>query len=118
MGIRQGADVASRPVKRIVLSDEARTDVLEAFEFYEGRRRGLGVRFRDHVDIAMRRIATSPERYPIIYRGLRRRLVERFPYAVFYKVYSDLVFVIAIMHGRQNPEAWKLRALGSDPELR
>jgi toxin ParE1/3/4 len=102
----------------IVLSDDARTDALDAFDFYEARSRGLGERFRDHVDFAMRQIARDPERYPIVYRDLRRRLVERFPYAVFFKVYPDLVFVVGIMHGRQNPERWKLRARGSEPEPR
>jgi plasmid stabilization system protein ParE len=105
-------------MKSVLLSDEARADVLEAFEFYEGRREGLGVRFRDHVDFAMQRIATAPGRYPIVYRDLRRRLVERFPYAVFYKVYPDFVFVVAVMHGRQSPDIWKLRAEGSEPESR
>jgi hypothetical protein len=68
-------------VTRVVLSEEAEVDALTAFRFYEGRREGLGERFRDHVGIALGRIQASPELSPIIYRALRRRLVERFPYA-------------------------------------
>ena len=90
-------------------------DALGAFRFYEDRREGLGERFRDHLDIALGRIQTSPELTPIIYRDLRRKLVERFPYAILYRVYPGLVYVIAIMHATQNPVIWKRRASGSDP---
>lgn len=57
---------------RIVLSDEAQSDALEAFRFYEERREGLGERFRDHLDIAIVRIQETPELYPLVYRDLRR----------------------------------------------
>jgi hypothetical protein len=102
-------------VTRVVLREEARADALEAFAFYEGRRTGLGERFRKHVDFAMAKIAANPLRYPIVYRDLRCRLVERFPYAILYRVYPELVVVVAFMHGRQNPKVLQRRALGSDP---
>ena len=92
------------------LSDDARADVLEAFAFYEERRAGLGTRFREQLDHAILRITQDPARYPVVYRDLRRRLVERFPYAVYYREFPDVIFIVAVMHGRQNPERWKLRA--------
>jgi toxin ParE1/3/4 len=51
----------------------------------------------------------GPERYPFIHKDLRRRLVERFPYAILYRVYPEAVVVVAIMHGRQDPRVWKRR---------
>jgi toxin ParE1/3/4 len=60
-------------------------------------------RFRDHVGVALARIQTSPEVSPIVYRDLRRKLVERFPYAILYRLYPGLVYVVAIMHAKQNP---------------
>jgi toxin ParE1/3/4 len=97
-------------VTRVIFRDEARADALSAFAFYEDRRAGLGKRFRDHVDVAIGKLQRSPERYPTVYRDLRRRLVERFPYAVFYRVYDDVVVIVALMHGRQDPAIWKARA--------
>lgn len=99
----------------VVLLGEARADALEAFAFYEGRRSGLGERFREHVDFAVTKISASPLRYPIVYRDLRRRLVERFPYGILYRVYPELVVVVALLHGRQNPKVLERRVLGSDP---
>lgn len=97
-------------MKPAQLSDEARADALEAHAFYEGRRKGLGVRFRDHLDRAILRIREDPPRYPIVYRELRRKLVERFPYAVYYRVYDEFVYIVAVMHGRRNPQHWQRRA--------
>jgi toxin ParE1/3/4 len=102
-------------VIRIILADEARADALGAFAFYESRRPGLGERFREHVDSAISKIQRSPERYPVVYRDLRRRRVERFPYAVFYRVYPGVVVVVALMHGRQDPSVWKDRAHQNEP---
>jgi len=102
-------------VTRLVFSAEAESDALGAFRFYEDRREGLGERFRDHLGIALGRIQTSPELCPTIYRDLRRKLVERFPYAILYRVYPGLVYVVAIMHAKQNPAIWKRRGSSSEP---
>ncbi len=100
---------------RVIFGEEARADALGAYRFYEQRRVGLGDRFRSHLDLALSRIQRSPELYPLVHRGLRRRLVERFPYAVYYQIYPGMVFVVAVMHAKQNPRIWKARARSSEP---
>jgi plasmid stabilization system protein ParE len=102
-------------VNRLVLAKEAEGDALEAFHFYEARREGLGERFRDHLGDAFGRVQASPEAAPVIYRDLRRKLIERFPYAILYRAYPGLVFVVAIMHAKQNPAIWKRRAIRGEP---
>lgn len=62
MGRRVVRDVARPVVTRIILAEEARADVLEAFQFYESCRPGLGTRFRDHLNLAITRIQNNPER--------------------------------------------------------
>ena len=106
---------SKRVLTRVVFSAEAEADALGAFRFYEDRREGLGERFRDHVGVALDRIQTSPEVSPIIYRDLRRKVVERFPYAILYRLYPGLVYVVAIMHAKQDPAIWKRRASGGEP---
>jgi plasmid stabilization system protein ParE len=102
-------------VTRVIFREEALTDVLDAFAFYEERQPGLGERFRDHLDIAVAAIQSSPELYPVVYRDVRRRLVERFPYIVLYRLYPGIVVVVAVMHAKQNPARWKRRASSNDP---
>jgi plasmid stabilization system protein ParE len=61
------------------------------------------------IDDALSRIIRNPELYPVVYRTLRRAVVRRFPFAVFYEVTADEIQVVAIFHSRRDPETWKLR---------
>src|SRR4051812_21178535 len=109
MGAGSGRDDPRLTVSPVVFAEEARADALEAFSWYDERRKGLGLVFRAALDVAVARISREPESFPIQYRDLRRVLVERFPYAVFYRVYADTVLVVAVVHGRRHPRVWKSR---------
>jgi plasmid stabilization system protein ParE len=50
-----------------------------------------------------------PESYVIVYRDIRRAVIKRFPYAVYYRIVSSRVIVIAIFHSRRNPKSWQMR---------
>jgi toxin ParE1/3/4 len=102
-------------VIRVVLSPGAEADALEAFRFYEDRREGLGERFRDHLGLALTRVQNNPEEAPVVYRKLRRKLVQRFPYMVLYQLLPGILYVVAVMHAKQDPVTWKRRAIRSEP---
>jgi toxin ParE1/3/4 len=97
-------------VSRVILLPEAREDVLEAFGWYEKERRGLGKVFRAALNQAIRRIRTTPFAAQIVYRDLRRVIVQRFPYGVFYRVMPQAIVVVAVVHGHRAPTAWMRRA--------
>jgi plasmid stabilization system protein ParE len=37
---------------------------------------------------------------------VRRMIVSRFPYAVFYRVEADRIVVLAVLHTARDPESW------------
>jgi toxin ParE1/3/4 len=80
-----------------------------SFLLYEQQRPGLGKEFLDAVDAALREIVGHPLRQTVIFRDLRRLLLKRFPYAVFYRVYPSAIVFVACMHGRRDPLRWKGR---------
>jgi toxin ParE1/3/4 len=41
---------------------------------------------------------------------IRRALLKRFPYGVFYTEFPDRIQVIAIIHSRKHPARWPRRA--------
>jgi plasmid stabilization system protein ParE len=43
---------------------------------------------------------------------MRRALVRRFPYAIFYKIEAAEIVVYAIFHGARDPRAWRRRRDG------
>ena len=62
---------------------EASRHIAEALSWYEAQRQGLGWTFRDKLDNALKLLLEHPEAGPEVYRGLRRVLVDHFPYAVY-----------------------------------
>jgi plasmid stabilization system protein ParE len=56
------------------------------------------------------RQSRSPELYPIVYKSLRRALMRRFPYAVYYGLTPESIVIAACIHGRQHPRRWRRRA--------
>lgn len=77
---------------------------------YEAERVGLGEEFDDAVRNQLARIERWPRAYPTVYRHVRRALLRRFPYAIYFVlVPTDDAEVIAILHQRRHPEIWRGR---------
>lgn len=93
----------------LVLRPEVREELSEAYSWYESQKLGLGDEFLDCVDETLNRISQMPESYAVAHRDVRRALVRRFPYAVYYRIVSSRVIVIAIFQGRRDPQAWQTR---------
>ena len=83
---------------------EARADIFDAAQWYEDREPGLGVAFIAEIDAAFQRIELGPERYTSIHRQLRRVLVRRFPYAVYFGVDAADIVIFAVLHQRRAPK--------------
>jgi len=47
-------------------------------------------------------------------KEIRRMLIRRFPYGIFYVVKDDAVVVLAVLHGRRDPSIIAARST-SDP---
>ena len=88
---------------------EVRDELDNAYSWYESKQLGLGDEFIDCIDETLNRISLSPEAYPIIYRDVRRAIVRRFPFVIYYRIISSRVIVTAIFHGRRDPKSWQSR---------
>lgn len=87
---------------------EALEDLLESQRWYASREQGLGQTFAEAIGVAVERIAQEPATFPCVYGAVRRLVVRRFPYAVYFREVSDQILVLAI-HGRQDPRRWQDR---------
>jgi plasmid stabilization system protein ParE len=73
----------------IRFTPEADTELAEARHWYAHQREDLDLEFMDSIDDALSRVVRNPQLYPIVYRTLRRAVVRRFPFAVFYEVTAE-----------------------------
>ena len=94
---------------RLVVAREAAHDIEEAYNWYEGRRVGLGEDFLSAVDACIQAIGREPEMYAKTHEDYRRGLLRRFPYAVFYEHADDTVTVYCVFHTSRDPRKWRER---------
>lgn len=88
---------------------EAEYDIEDASVWYENQRQGLGQFFLNEVEKSLNMIAENPLLYPIIYRNTRRAVIQKFPFAIFYRIEEEEVIVFGVIHGSRNPNQWKVR---------
>ncbi len=93
----------------VVLGPDAARDVETVAAWYE-EKAGSGAQFVAKVQEVLDRIGPMPESHAVVYRDLRRARVPRFPYNLCYRVLGDRVEILAVVHNRRDPSAWKSRA--------
>jgi toxin ParE1/3/4 len=61
---------------------------------------------------AVARLQENPRAYPVVYpaKGVRRALLHRFQYGVFYRLSDEDGVIFARRHCAQHPRGWKRRA--------
>jgi plasmid stabilization system protein ParE len=94
----------------VVLRDEAQAEFDAAFDFYENQKPGLGVAFAARVQEVFDRIGANPQMHAVVFADVRKAVVARFPYCVFYRAEAARVQVIAVFHSSRDPSIWQGRA--------
>ena len=93
--------------RRTFVRPEAQINIRNAAVWYEQRETGLGQRFMGEIRQSLESISKTPLRFPIIENGVRRLLLRRFPYAIYFLWKNDAAIVIAVLHQHQAPETWE-----------
>ena len=94
---------------RAELTPEAESDIAEAFNYYQAQLSGLGAEFVATLERQLELLSENPLQYEVRYRGVRRAVMRRFPYAIFYLFEGESVVVLAVEHQARDPEHWKQR---------
>ena len=91
--------------------EEVFFDIKVAYDWYEKQRVGLGEDFLLSLEASYANIVRDPQIYQNIYKSVRRKLIGRFPYAVFFVLDEERkqIIVIAVMHTKRNPNNWTKR---------
>jgi hypothetical protein len=88
---------------------EAEQEFIEAVAYYEGCEAGLGLDFSREVYAGIQVAIEYRVMWPEIEEGVRRCLIQRFPYGVLYGINPDGIFILAVMHLHRAPGYWKHR---------
>lgn len=96
-------------IRRFIVGSRAEKDIQSAFEWYESQRAGLGDQFLAAVHEKLNLVRDRPEGNPVACRDVRRAVVSRFPYLIFYLVRRTRVTVLAVLHHARDPVRWPRR---------
>ncbi len=96
---------------RLIIRLEAEVDITDAAIWYQNQRSGLGEQFIAEVHAAMERAVANPRQFPRLRRKpeVRRVLVKRFPYRIFFVLRPDALVVFRVLHGARGDREWKKR---------
>jgi plasmid stabilization system protein ParE len=93
----------------VVARPEVVGDIQEAYSWYETERVGLGEELLSELRQVLDRMAEHPTMYEEIKSGIRRAVLNRFPYLVIYRVMADTIEIISVIHGSRHDRHWKKR---------
>lgn len=83
---------------------EVEEDVMAGYVWYEDKALGLGEEFLRMFYAQARGIPNNPLMFPKVYGDFRRRLLRRFPYAVYFFIEEEHIIVAGLFHSARDPE--------------
>ena len=78
----------------------------DAIAYYELQFSGLGIAFKEDIKKAVNRITKYPKAWPIVDEDIRKYILHKYPYNVYYSLEKDHLYVIAIAHQHRKPNYW------------
>lgn len=91
---------------------EIEDDVIAGYTWYEEKTHGLGEEFIRVFYARAGEIPRHPLLYPVIYNGFRRRILKRFPYAIYFRIEGNEIIVFGVFHCARNPGVIRAKLLG------
>ena len=91
----------------LIVRHRAEAQAFHARDWYESQLEGLGRRFVTELNHAIQKAHANPQHYQAVHREIRRVLLRRFPYAVFFFAEPERVVVLAILHQFEDPAKWQ-----------
>jgi len=94
---------------RVIYQPDAEAELLEAIPYYGSREGSEEDPSLAAINRHVLEIASSPHRYPKVGRDIRRCVVRKFPFIIFFKDHPDRIRILTIAHTSRHPEYWRSR---------
>jgi toxin ParE1/3/4 len=95
---------------RVEYHPAVEAELREIRRYYEERSPGLGARFIDEFERQVLALAATPERWMVVTADIRRCLMRRFPYIIYFRrVDSERIRITVVKHRRRHPDLGRER---------
>ncbi len=93
---------------RIIVTEKAQGEALDAFLYYEEAQGGLGIRFLESLQKVYELLSQNPQFYSFVHsdreKTLRDVKLDGFPFVILFDVLDDEVIVYSVLNTYKNPE--------------
>jgi toxin ParE2 len=93
-------------VANVLILPVAQSDYQQALAWYQARSPQAAANFETAVEVALRRIADTPELWARCDDRHRFYTLRRYPYSIIYRVEAGSVLVVAFAHARRSMSFW------------
>ena len=94
---------------RLEFHPEAELELIESSLYYDKQVPGLSERFESEIRYATDLMLDQPEIGPLVDPNLRKFILTRFPFTLYYSITADVLRIEAVAHQSRRPGYWKLR---------
>ncbi len=91
---------------QLVFHPHVSKEIKVSYSWYQGKAAGLGDDFINELESAYETIKEYPLGWPFLKQDFRRFVLPKFPFSVIYKINSDTIYVVAVMHNSRKPDYW------------
>ena len=85
------------------ISQLAFFEIEDAKEYYNLQNSTLGDTFKNDIKRSIESIKKFPNLYPNITNDMRRCLLHRFPYSIFYAITDNTILILSVAHQHRKP---------------
>ena len=90
---------------------EIEEDVIAGYLWYEDKVRGLGEAFLRMFYACVNELPRNALLYQKVYGDFRRRLLRRFPYAIYFRIEGKEIIVFGLFHCARDPRTVKAQLM-------
>ncbi len=96
-------------IYNVVVKEEAKSEISEAFFWYEDKQKDLGKRFLIALQNSFSVISKNPTIFAKKNKDMRHAMIRKFPYVAIYEIEDSDIVIYAVFHTSRNPISWKNR---------
>lgn len=94
---------------KIEIRPLATFEIIDAYDWYEEQREGLGAEFLEELDHFYEALYTNPFTYSFYDEPVRQGKINRFPYTIVYEIFETTIIIYSVFMFRQNPEKKRVK---------
>ena len=79
-------------------------EIIEAYDWYELQKEGLGLEFLNELDSFYNSLLRNPNTYSYYEKPVRQGKINRFPYVVVYELFDLTIVIYSVFMNKQDPQ--------------